>query len=246
MGRRIESEFRDAYPQVLALARARLAREHAPISAATLTHELFLQLHDRRDLRFLNRGQFLSYVGRAMRSLLVDMARARIARKRSADLTRLTPGSNVQDHAGTPEQLVALDEALERLGKLDARLLEVAQLRVIVGMDIADIAAALGVSEPTIKRDWQRAKAFLYDTLGAKIRASGSGRRTRGASALRLQRTSVRGSGTSAAAASDRAGSRDEPRPDNGNTETRRCKSYGSARQATIIRAPRRPTPRRT
>ena len=242
MGRRIESEFRDAYPQIVGMARARLAREHAPISAATLTHELFLQLHDRRDLRFLSRGQFLSYVGRAMRSLLVDMARARIARKRSADLTRLTLGSNVQDHAGTPEQLVALDEALERLGKLDARLLEVAQLRAIVGMEITDIAAALGVSEPTIKRDWQRAKAFLYDTLGAKIRAGGSGRRTRGASELRLQRTSVR---SSVAAVSDRSGPGDEPPPHDGNTETRRRKSY-SAHQANTIRAKRRPTQGRT
>jgi RNA polymerase sigma factor (TIGR02999 family) len=242
MGRRIESEFRDAYPQIVGLARARLAREHAPISAATLTHELFLQLHDRRDLRFLSRGQFLSYVGRAMRSLLVDMARARIAHKRSADLTRLTSGSNVQDHAGTPEQLVALDEALEGLGKLDARLLEVAQLRVIVGMDITDIAAALGVSEATIKRDWQRAKAFLYDTLGAKIRADRCGRRTRGASELRLQRTSVR---SSVAAVSDRSSPGDEPPRDDGNIETRRRKSY-SAHQANTIRMKRRPTQRRT
>jgi RNA polymerase sigma factor (TIGR02999 family) len=242
VGRRIESEFRDGYAQIVALARARLARERAPISAATLTHELFLQLRDRRDLRFLSRGEFLSYAGRAMRSLLVDMARARIAHKRSADLIPLTLGSNVQDHAGTPEQLVALDEALERLGRLDARLLEVAQLRGIVGMDIKDIAAALGVSEPTIKRDWQRARAFLCDTLGAKILAGGSGRRTRGASALRLQRTSVR---SSVAAVSDRSGPGDEPPLDDGNNQTRRRKSY-SAHQANTIRARRRPTQGRT
>ena len=98
-----------------------------------------------------------------MRSLLVDMARARIAQKRSADLMPLTLGAEVQDHAGTPEQLVALDEALERLGKWIHVCSEVAEMRVIVGMSIADIAAALGVSEPTIKRDWQRAKAFLFD-----------------------------------------------------------------------------------
>jgi RNA polymerase sigma factor (TIGR02999 family) len=245
MSRRIESEFRDAYPQIVGMARARLAREHAPISAATLTHELFLQLHDRRDLRFLSRGQFLSYVGRAMRSLLVDMARARIAHKRSANLIPLTLGSNVQDHAGTPEQLVALDEALERLGRLDARLLEVAQLRVIVGLEITDIAAALGVSEATIKRDWQRAKAFLYDTLGAKIRAGGSGRRTRGASALRLQKPPVRSSGSSVAAVSDRSAPGAEPPPHDGNNQTRRRKSC-SAHQANTIRARRRPTEGRT
>ena len=101
-----------------------------------------------------------------MRSLLVDMARARIAQKRSADLMPLTLGAAVQDHAGTPEQLVALDEALERLGKVDPRLLRVAEMRVIVGMSIGDIAAALGASEAMIKRDWQRTKAFLFDILG--------------------------------------------------------------------------------
>jgi RNA polymerase sigma factor (TIGR02999 family) len=166
VGEHIESEFRDAYDQILALARARLAREHAPISTVTLAHELFLQLHDRSDLRFSSRQQLLSYIGRAMRSLLVDMARARIAPKRSADLMPLTPGAEVQDHAGTPEQLVALAEALERLGKVDERLLQFAEMRVIVGLSIADIAAARGASEATIKRDWQRAKAFLFDVLG--------------------------------------------------------------------------------
>jgi hypothetical protein len=109
-------------------------------------------------------------------------------------------------------------------------------------LEITDIAAALGVSEPTIKRDWQRAKAFLYDTLGAKIRAGGSGRRTRGASELHLQRTSVR---SSVAAVSDRSGPGDESPPDDGNTETRRRKSY-SAYQANTIRAKRRPTQGRT
>ena len=246
MGNRIESEFRDGYAQVLALARARLAREHAPISAATLTHEVYLQLRDRRDLQFLNRGQFLSYVGRAMRSLLVDMARARIAQRRSADLAPLTLGSKVQDHAGTPEQLVALDEALEHLGKLDARLLKIAEMRVIVGMEVTDIAAALGVSEPTIKRDWQRAKAFLQERLGANIRARETGRRTRGAPDFRLQGASVRSPRSSAGSINDRSGSGDDAPPDDRTTEFRRPQSYDSAHQATIIRATRRPGTRRT
>jgi RNA polymerase sigma factor (TIGR02999 family) len=242
MHRRVESEFRDAYAQVLAVARTRLAREKTPISPATLTHELFLQLRDRSDLRFSSRGQFLSYVGRAMRSLLVDMARARIAQKRSADLISLTLGSDVQDHGATPEQLVALDEALERLGKLDARLLRVAEMRVILGMEIADIARALHVSEPTIKRAWQRAKAFLSDALGAKIDAGGGSRRRTRASDFRFRKASVRDSGLSAESVSGR----DEPASDDRNTETRRRKSYDSTHQATVIRAKRRSAQRRT
>jgi RNA polymerase sigma factor (TIGR02999 family) len=164
-----EALFRDGYSQILALARARLAAERAPISTMTLAHELYLNLRDRADLQFGTREQFLVYSGRAMRSLLIDMARERIAQKRFAELLPLTVGRDVVDAGGTPEQLVALDEALERLGQIDARLVRVAELRVIMGMEVPEIASALGVSEPTIKRDWQRAKAFLYEALGAAI-----------------------------------------------------------------------------
>jgi len=108
----------------------------------------------------------MAYTSRAMRSLLVDMARERLAQKRSAELMPLTLGVEIPDLAGTPEQLVALDDALTRLGNVDARLLRVAEMRVMLGMEIGEIAEALGVSEPTVKRDWQRAKAYLHETLG--------------------------------------------------------------------------------
>jgi len=101
-----------------------------------------------------------------MRSLLVDMARERMAQKRSAELMPLTLGADVPDLGGTPEQLVALDEALTRLGNVDARLMRVAEMRVIMGLEVTEIAAALEISEPTVKRDWQRAKAFLHEALG--------------------------------------------------------------------------------
>jgi DNA-directed RNA polymerase specialized sigma24 family protein len=61
---------------------------------------------------------------------------------------------------------VALDDALTRLGAADGRLMQVAELRVVMGMEVTEIAATLGISEPTVKRDWQRAKAFLHDALG--------------------------------------------------------------------------------
>ena len=104
-----------------------------------------------------------------MRSLLVDMARERLAQKRSAELMPLTLGAEVPDLGGTPEQLVALDDALTRLGQVDARLLKVAEMRVIMGMEVSEVAAALGLSEPTIKRDWQRAKAYLHEALGVAL-----------------------------------------------------------------------------
>ena len=111
-------------------------------------------------------AQFMAYASRAMRSLLVDMARERLAKKRFADLIPLTLGAAAPDLGGTPEQLIALDDALARLGAADPRLMQVAELRVVMGMQVNEIADALGVSEPTVKRDWQRARAFLQEALG--------------------------------------------------------------------------------
>lgn len=162
----LEERFQASYSDILRLARARLSRERSPISTVTLVHELYLNLRQREDLKFSSAAQFMAYASRAMRSLLVDMARERLAQKRSAELMPLTLGAEVPDLAGTPEQLVALDDALTRLGNVDARLLRVAEMRVILGMEVTEMAEALGVSEPTIKRDWQRAKAFIFETLG--------------------------------------------------------------------------------
>jgi len=163
----LEAIFRDSYPQLLALARARLARENAPISTGTLAHELYLNLRQRTDLKFASTAQFMAYASRAMRSLLVDMARERLAQKRFAELLPLTLGAEVPDLGGTPEQMVALDEALTKLGAVDERLMRVAEMRVIMGMEVAEVAKALEISEPTVKRDWQRAKAYIYETLAA-------------------------------------------------------------------------------
>jgi RNA polymerase sigma factor (TIGR02999 family) len=147
------------------MARARLAREHAPISTSTLAHELYLNLREREGLAFGTREQFMAYSSRAMRSLLVDMARERLAKKRSAELLPLTLAEAIPDNAGTPEQILALDDALTRLAAVDERLMRVAEMRIMVGMEISDVAASLNLSEPTVKRDWQKAKAYLLTTL---------------------------------------------------------------------------------
>jgi RNA polymerase sigma factor (TIGR02999 family) len=164
-----EQQFQMSYEDVLRLARRRLASYRSPVSTTTLAHELYLNLHQRDDLNFATREQFLAYSSRAMRSLLIDMARERMAQKRSAELLPLTLGAEVPDMGGSPEQLVALDEALSRLGNLDARAMRIAEMRIIMGMEIAEMAVALAVSEPTIKRDWQKAKAYLLEALGVQM-----------------------------------------------------------------------------
>jgi len=164
----LNSSFRDHYDELLVVARARLARERAPISTMTLAHELYLNLQGRDDLRFESMEDFLGYASRAMRSLLVSMARERLSQKRSAELLPLTLGQDVPDRgAGTPEEILALNEALERLGQVEPRLLQIAELRTVMGMDVPEIARTLHLSEWTIKRDWRMAEAFLRDLLKA-------------------------------------------------------------------------------
>jgi RNA polymerase sigma factor (TIGR02999 family) len=162
----LASAFEAAYPELLRLARSRLRLEQAPISTRTLAHELYLGLQHRTDLRFGSRGEFLVYCGKAMRHLLVDLARERLAQKRHAELLPLTLGDEVADDSATPEQVLMLNQALERLGRIEPRLLQVAEMRAVLGLEVPEVALALGVSEPTVKRDWQRARAFLYEALG--------------------------------------------------------------------------------
>lgn len=158
--------FEAAYPELLRMARSRLRNEQAAMSTRTLAHELYLGLQHRSDLHFGSRGEFLAYAGKAMRHLLVDLARERLAHKRDAELLPLTLGEEVASDSATPEQVLMLNQALERLGRIDARLLQVAEMRAVLGLEVPEVAAALGVSEPTVKRDWQRARAFLYESLG--------------------------------------------------------------------------------
>ncbi len=165
MNHSARSAFEAAYADLLRLARARLAREQAPISTVTLAHELYLDMQGRGDLRFASQAEFMAYAGRAMRSLLVDMARERLAQKRSAELLPLTLGAAMADPAARPEQVLAMNQAFERLGAVDERLLRVAELRAVMGLEVPEVAALLGLSEPMVKRDWQRAKAFLTGLL---------------------------------------------------------------------------------
>ncbi len=158
--------FAELYEKLTGLARARLRQESAAISTGTLVHELFLSMQGS-ETSFPTQSQFLAYACRAMRSLLVDMARQRMTQKRHAELLPLTAGAAVSDvGTGTPEQWLALNQALELLGQRHPRLLLVAELRAVCGQEVSQIAQALALDESTVRRDWALAKAFLVDQLG--------------------------------------------------------------------------------
>ena len=157
------------YDQLRALAHRRLAEEHRHDSLQTtaLVHEVYLRLVD--DTRVTGRGRayFFAAVSRAMRQILVDRARRRLAVKRGegAELVSLNEDQVAVDtYAG---ELVELDDALSRLGERSPRHARVVELRYFAGLTVEQTAQALGVSPRTVKSDWAMARAWLFGELGA-------------------------------------------------------------------------------
>ena len=170
-----ESEGRErllalVYEDMLRIARAQLNRHRRgnTLDTRALVNEAYLKLFDGTGLDYANRTHFYATVARAMRQVVIDHARARLAERRGGDLERIDLDA-LENH-GLPvdaqaEQLIAIDAALTKLAALDERLVKVIELRFFAGLEVKDIADLLGLSEPTIKRDTRAAKAFLQREL---------------------------------------------------------------------------------
>jgi RNA polymerase sigma factor (TIGR02999 family) len=143
------------------------------LQPTALVHEAFLRLVGG-DASFDDRAHFLRAASRVMRRVLVDHARARDAAKRGAGGgLRVTLDESIAASAGHDGdddrvvELLALDDALARLAAAEPRWAQVVELRVFGGLEVTEVARALGVSTPTVKRDWAFAKAWLARELGA-------------------------------------------------------------------------------
>lgn len=154
------------YGELRRLAQSYMARErHAEVLQATaLVHEAFLRLVDL-ELDWQDRQHFLAMAARQMRRVLVEQARRRAADKRGAGAEVVTLDALAGDLA-QPVDLLGIDEALERLEKLDARKARVLELRCFAGMTIDETAAVLEVSAATVERDLKMARAWLVRELG--------------------------------------------------------------------------------
>jgi RNA polymerase sigma factor (TIGR02999 family) len=161
------------YEELRRMASIQLRKEsNATIGTTALVHEAFLKLVDHESLGFNCRAHFFGAAARAMRQVLVDHARKRLSLKRGAgraaesiEVLNLQGQSVPEDVAS--EELLALDVALDRLEKVDDRMARVVECRFFAGLSVGDTASALGVSERTVKRDWQGAKAWLFHELYA-------------------------------------------------------------------------------
>ena len=155
---------------VLAVHAMRREQQGHTLRPTALLHEAFLRLVGQQEAGWQSRSHFYGIAASAMRRILVDHARRRRAAKRDGGL-RVTLDDSASAVAGADGanvlDVIALDDALKRLGALDERQARVVELRFFAGLEIEETARALGISPATVKRDWTFARAFLQRELAA-------------------------------------------------------------------------------
>lgn len=161
------------YNELRQMAGGRLAglRAGQTLQATALVHEAYIKLV-RSDASWESRAHFFGAAARAMRDIMVDRARARGRLKRGGDRARVGFDEGLAVAADADDDtvdLVGLDAALNKLAEHDKRAAEVVMLRFFAGLDIEQTAQALGVSVPTVNRDWRYARAFLASELGGGV-----------------------------------------------------------------------------
>ncbi len=161
--------YRVVYDELRGLARAVRSRHRSDtINTTALVHEAYLKLVPAPSGRVQDRAHFFSIAARAMRQVLVDAARRRSAVRRGGGAEIVVLDESLDRGPDRPveaDDVIALDDALRQLEAMSPRQASVIECRVFAGLSVAETAHALGVSEPTVKRDWQTARAFLAHTL---------------------------------------------------------------------------------
>ncbi len=158
------------YDELRRLAGSYLRRERPDhtLQPTALVHEAYMKLIDQKRVKWQNRAHFFGIAAQVMRRILMDHARKHLAGKRggNADVLPLEEEILVVSQDKSAE-LLALDDALEQLEKLDPQKAKVVELRYFGGLSIEETAEVLGVSVPTVNRHWRMAKAYLYSELSA-------------------------------------------------------------------------------
>ena len=164
------------YDELRRLARRELSREARghTLSATALVHEVYLRLLHQRRLAVADRDGFLGIAGVTMRRILVDHARARSRLKRGGGdrPEPLESDAAVASHSLEVEEVLAVDEALDRLGKLDERARRVVESRIFGGLSLEETARVLGLSTKTVQRTWTAARAWLRKEIGGEVAAA--------------------------------------------------------------------------
>ena len=167
--RAFDDLFDVLYPQLRRIAHARLAphQRNTLLDTTILVHECYLKFSGAGRLTPKDRAHFLAYGAQVMRSIIVDIAPSRNAERRGGDAAHVTLSTDVREQIGScgEEEILDVHEALQQLARLDNRLARVVEMRYFGGMKETEIAEALGVTERTVRRDWEKARLLLAAAL---------------------------------------------------------------------------------
>jgi RNA polymerase sigma factor (TIGR02999 family) len=158
--------FAASYAELRRVAQRELRRfPSLGVSPTTLVHEAYVNLAERQEVAFAERGKFLGYTARAMRGLLIDFARRQQALKRGAGFEITQLNTKIGDQPADAVELGRLSDALDEIARLDPRLAELVDLKYFCGFSFAEIARFREVSERTVQRDWEKARLVLFRYL---------------------------------------------------------------------------------
>lgn len=175
----IDGFYSSLYSDLRRLAHQRLLRNQTItlLNTTALVHESYLKFLTAGRLNISDRAEFLGYAARVMRSVIVDCVRRRRAERRGGAETRVTLDTGIGDSAvdasgrarlsgRSPEdEIIGVDQALHELAKVDGRLVQVVEMRYFAGLDNDEIATSLGVTDRTVRRDWEKARLLLSVAL---------------------------------------------------------------------------------
>jgi len=160
------------YAELRRLAHHYLQRERSnhTLQSTALVHEAYLRLAGENVPQWQNRAHFFGIAAHLMRQILVEHARSHAAAKRGGSACKLTLDEAVALPERVDVDLVALDDALKNLAKLDEQQSRIVELRFFAGLTIEDTSEVLGISAATVKRDWMSARAYLYREIDRSAR----------------------------------------------------------------------------
>lgn len=155
------------YRELKRLAGSYLRRERGEhtLQPTALAHEAYIKLIDQQNVQWQNRAHFFGIAAQAMRRILVDHARERLAEKRGSGGAQISLDEAIEVSDRRAGQLVALDDALQALSELDPQKCRVVELKYFGGLTLEEMAEILGLSRATVVREWRMAKAWLYGEL---------------------------------------------------------------------------------
>lgn len=164
--RALDEAYAALYQELKQAARRQLRRERSSYETTVLVHEAYLKLTAGARPSLNDRNHLLAVAARAMRQVLVDSARHAKANKRDGGGPTLSFNDERVAAGADAVEVLVVDDVIEALQKIDARIAQVAELRCFGGYDVAEIAKIMGLPDYTIRRDWRKARALLMAELG--------------------------------------------------------------------------------